>query len=313
MDYRQLQIFLAIAESGAYSRAAMKLSISQPILSRQMKTLEDFFGAELFHRTGRGVVPTEAGEVLLQHARKIVGCFDVAIKEVQEAGERPSGPVILSMPASVSEVISVSLLKNFKDAYPNISLKLLEGYSGLLLEWLAEGKTDIAVVYDVSGQQGSLGNLDHFLKDEIFLIGPYEDPAGVGQGPVEASILARLPLILPSRPHGIRILVDEALTARSLKARIFMEINSNHSMLKLVERGVGYAVLPYFCAADLVNKGTVRIWRIQNPTIVRSLSISTSTRRPSTAPVRALSQLLRRAIQDIVDNKGWSPDPSVLS
>lgn len=313
MDYEHLKIFLTIAESGAYSRAAMLLSISQPILSRKIKALEEFFGTDLFYRTGRGVVLTEAGSVLAQHARNIVRAYDAATKEVREAAVRPTGPVILSMPSSISEVIAVDLLKDFKEAYPDISLKLLEGYSGHLLEWLAEGKTDIAVLYDVPGQHGVSGSLDPFLQDEIFLLGPYPDPEGVGRGSVDAKALARLPLILPSRPHGIRVLVDDALAMRGLQPRVLMEINSNHSMLKLVEKGVGYAVLPYFCAANQVKRGTVKIWRIHNPTIVRSLAITMSSRRPSTAPVRALSQMLRRMIQRIVDNEGWAPEPELLS
>ena len=313
MDESQLKIFLAIAESGAYSRAAMKLSVSQPILSRRMKTLEDTLGVSLFHRTGRGIILTEAGEVLKKHALNIVQSIKLAKHEVREASASPSGTVVLGMPASISEMLAVPLITEFKAIYPNVSLQLLEGYSGLLLEWLAEGITDIAVIYDKPGLAGIFQNPDHFLTDEIFLLGPVSDPEGIGEGPVDARVLARLPLILPSRPHGIRVLVEEALSGLRLSPRVFMEINSNHSMVKLVAREIGYAVLPYFCAATEVKKGSVKVWRIQNPTIVRSLSISISTQRPSTAAVRSLSLILRRSIQRIVDNEGWSPDQALLS
>src|SRR3546814_2381758 len=86
-----------------------------------------------------------------------------------------------------------------------------------------------------------------------------------------------------------------------------------HSMLRLVESGLGYAVLSYSCVAEQIAQRRMRIWRIVQPTITRTLVIATSTQRPSTHAVRALSTLLRRQIQDLVEQGRWAPDPSVFS
>jgi len=313
MELRQLELFIGIAESGAYSRAAMRLSISQPILSRQVRALEDELGVTLFHRTGRGVTLTEAGVLLEQYARGLVETAHSAAAAVKAIGGAPSGPVVVGMPASISAVLSVSLIEAFRRAYPGMSLKFMEGYSGHVLEWLAAGRTDISVLYDAPRLSIPALPTEALLTDELFLLGPASDPAGVGRGPVPAARLSRIPMILPSRPHGIRVLVDESLDSIGLAPNVEMEIDAMHSMLRLVESGLGYTVLSYSCVAAQIAQRRMRIWRIVQPTITRTLVIAASTQRPSTHAVRALSTLLRRQIQDLVEQGRWAPDPAVFS
>src|SRR5690606_26664713 len=128
MELRQLELFIGIAESGAYSRAAMRLSISQPILSRQIKALEDELGVALFHRTGRGVTLTEAGALLEQYARGLVETARSAATAVKAIGGAPSGPVVVGMPASISTVLSASRSGAFRRAYPGVAPQILAGY-----------------------------------------------------------------------------------------------------------------------------------------------------------------------------------------
>ncbi|MGP1615645.1 MAG: LysR family transcriptional regulator [Pollutimonas bauzanensis] len=313
MELRQLRFFIAVAESGAYSRAAMRLSMSQPLLSRQVKALEDELGVALFHRTGRGVTLTEAGAVLEQYARGLVETESSAVAAVRAVGRVPTGPAVIGMPASISSVLSVSLVQEFREAFPAVSLKVMEGYSGHVLEWLAAGRTDIAVLYDAPRLSIPALPMDALLTDELFLLGPMSDPAGVGRGPVRAERLGGIPLILPSRPHGIRVLVDEALAGIGAAPKVAMEIDAMHSMLRLVENGLGYAVLSYACVASQIAQERMRIWRVTDPVITRSLVIAASTQRPSTKPVRALGMMLRRQLLRLVEQGHWAPDPAVFS
>jgi LysR family nitrogen assimilation transcriptional regulator len=92
-----------------------------------------------------------------------------------------------------------------------------------------------------------------------------------------------------------------------------MEIDAMHSMLQLVESGLGYAVLSYSCVAPQIAQGRMRIWRISQPGITRSLLIAASTQRPSTKAVRMLRTILRRQIQDMIARGSWAPDPAVFS
>lgn len=313
MELRQLEMFIGIADAGAYSRAAMRLSISQPILSRRVKALERELGVALFHRTGRGVLLTEAGALLEQYARGIVENTHTAVKAVKASSATQQGPVVIGMPASISAVLSVPLIQAFRRAMPGISLKFMEGYSGHVLEWLGAGLTDISILYDAPRLNIASLRAEALLKDELFLLGPRDDPAGVGRGLVQAARLSCIPMILPGRPHGVRVLVDEALSALGLEPNVEMEVDAMHAMLQLVESGLGYAVLSYACVAPQIAQGRMRIWRIVQPGITRSLVIATSTQRPSTKAVRMLRTILRRQLHDLIDRGRWAPDAGVFS
>lgn len=307
MELDQLKTFLTVAELGTFSRAAIRLSSTQPMLSRKIKLLELELGTELFHRTGRGVVLSEGGKLLEQYARGILDTAESAKTAIQALGASPVGQVTIGMPSSIATVLAIELVQEFRRAFPNVSLKVMEGYSGHVLEWLTTARLDVAVLYDTPNLKGKTLRTDPILSDELFLIGSPKDPARIGNGPVQSARLAEVPLVLPSRPHGIRILVDEAMDHNGLTANVQMEIDAMHSMIALAESGLGYTVLSYSSVRDLVIAKRVRIWRIVEPVITRSLVITTTNQRPSTKPARDLTRIFQELINSHVRDGRWAP------
>jgi LysR family nitrogen assimilation transcriptional regulator len=108
MELRQLESLVAIADSGSFSRAAVALDLAQPSLSRQIAQLESDLGQRLLVRTGRGVVPTAAGEVLLLHARAMLDSARRARDELRDMSASPSGRVIVGMPPRVALGLSAA-------------------------------------------------------------------------------------------------------------------------------------------------------------------------------------------------------------
>ncbi len=310
MEFDQLKAFLTVAEAGTFSRAAIRLATTQPILSRKVRLLEEELGVDLFHRTGRGVVLSEAGKLLEQYARGMLDTAASATRAIQALGASPVGHVTIGMPSSIATVLSVQLVQGFRHAFPDVSLKVMEGYSGHVLDWLTAGRLDVAVLYDSPSLHGNTLRTDPILRDELFLIGSPRDPARLGSGPVRARRLAEIPMVLPSRPHGIRVLVDDAITrAGGRTGNVQMEIDAMHSMLALAESGAGYTVLSYSCVRDLVLSRRLQIWRIVEPTITRSLVITHATQRPSTRPSRALTRMFKEMIEAHVREGLWTPPP----
>jgi len=277
------------------------------MLSRKIKLLELELGTELFHRTGRGVVLSEGGKLLEQYARGILDTAESAKTAIQALGASPVGQVTIGMPSSIATVLAIELVQEFRRAFPNVSLKVMEGYSGHVLEWLTTARLDVAVLYDTPNLKGKTLRTDPILSDELFLIGSPKDPARIGNGPVQSARLAEVPLVLPSRPHGIRILVDEAMDHNGLTANVQMEIDAMHSMIALAESGLGYTVLSYSSVRDLVIAKRVRIWRIVEPVINRSLVITTTNQRPSTKPARDLTRIFQELINSHVRDGRWAP------
>ena len=307
MELDQLKTFLTVSELGTFSRAAIRLSSTQPMLSRKIKLLESELGTELFHRTGRGVILSEGGKLLEQYARGILDTAESAKTAIQALGASPVGQVTIGMPSSIATVLAIELVQEFRRAFPNVSLKVMEGYSGHVLEWLTTARLDVAVLYDTPNLKGKTLRTDPILSDELFLIGSPKDPSRIGNGPVRAAHLAEIPLVLPSRPHGIRILVDEAMDHNGLTANVQMEIDAMHSMIALAESGLGYTVLSYSSVRDLVIAKRVRIWRIVEPVITRSLVITTTNQRPSTKPARDLTRIFQELINSHVRDGRWAP------
>jgi LysR family nitrogen assimilation transcriptional regulator len=145
------------------------------------------------------------------------------------------------------------------------------------------------------------------LTDELFLLGPISDPFDVGDGVVPTAALKDIPLILPSRPHGLRLLVDASLARLGgYVANVRIEIDAMPCTLKLVEAGVAYTLLSYACVHDLVTAGRIRYWRLE-PTMNRKLILATSTLRPSTEASRALAATVRKQALEMVRSGQWSP------
>lgn len=304
MDFKQLKAFTTLAEFGSFSRAAAVLSVAQPVLSRQIKSLEEELGIELFYRNGRGIVLTEAGKLLHGYAGNVLDTVTRATDEVTALRSSPRGTVALGMPPSVGAVLTVPLVKTFRAEFPMVAIRVVEGFSGHLLEWLATGKIDVAVLYNAP--RTSNLRAEPLLQEEINLLGAINDPLGLPDGPIPASRLPEIPMIIPSRPHGLRLVVDSLLSEVEIDLNVIIEVDAMPSTLSLVEHGIGYTLLSYGPARHLIEAGRMKSWSIVNPVITRQLILATSSQRPTTFSTRALASMVRRQVQELVRRGAWS-------
>jgi LysR family transcriptional regulator, nitrogen assimilation regulatory protein len=298
MDLKQLRCFLGVAESGGFSRAAVRLSIAQPVLSRQIKLLEAELGAELFYRNGRGIVLSEAGKLLETYARSILNLVDQAQLEIGSLRAVPRGRVAIAMPPSIGWMLTGPLVLRCREAFPEILLHLAEGFSGHVAEWLSTGRVDIGIVYQAP--RLAMLTSEPLLCDELFLLGAADDPEDLGGETIDTARLAEIPLILPAQPHGLRLLIDSELEKLGLTPRVEFEVEAMPSTLSLVERGFGYTVLSEGAVKHLLNAGRIRAWSLTNPTIKRELLLATSTQRPMSVATRLVTRLIRDEVQAIL-------------
>jgi LysR family transcriptional regulator, nitrogen assimilation regulatory protein len=305
MELKQLRHFLAVSELGSFSTAAVFLSVAQPVLSRQVRSLEDELGLELLYRNGRGIVPTKAGEVLNSYAKQIVDLTDRASCEVSAMRAAPRGQAVIGVPPTIGTVLTVPLVQRFKREFPNVSLQVIEGYSGYVREWLATGRVDVAVLYNAP--KTSTLQTEPLIQEELFLVGPPSDPLGFGDGPVAAEALGRIPCILPSPRHGMRALVDSTLKLASLHANVVYEIDALNPVLSLIEQGAGFTILPLASVHRQVQAGQLAYWPIVEPRLTRQMVLATSRRRPTTITTRALAKMTRQLVKDLVAQGLWTP------
>ena len=309
MDLKQLEYFRHVAELGSFTRAAVFLSVVQPALSRQVRQLEMELGQNLFERNGRGVVLTDAGTRLLEHTRGILMQVGRARQDLEDQRNGDSGHFTLGLPPSLGVSVTVPLVKAFAAALPNARLATVEGLSAYILEWLHVGRVDCALVYNASAS--SSVDLQPLLEDQLFLISPAAPSKHLGRRTVTDARsrpgnahrtahgitlagLADFPLIMPSRPHAMRMSVENALAGVQRKICIAHEIECIPAVIDLVRQGHGFGVLPLSAVAATQWAGEVTARPIGNPPLATSLSIATSPQRPRSA-------LLRKAIDVIRD------------
>jgi LysR family nitrogen assimilation transcriptional regulator len=298
MDLKQLEYFRHVAELGSFTRAASFLSVVQPALSRQVRQLEVELGQNLFERNGRGVVLTDAGSRLLEHTRGILTQIGRARQELEDQRNGDSGHFALGLPPSLGSSITVPLVKAFGSTLPNAQLATVEGLSTYILEWLNNGRVDCALVYNATSSPGV--DLQPLLEDQLFLIAPAKAKSGLA--PVSLMELAGYPLIIPSRPHAMRMAVENALAGVDQKIRVAHEIESIPAVIDLVRQGHGFGVLPLNAVKSTQWADEVLVKPIGSPILKISLSIATSAQRPRSPLVRKAIEVIRAIVRQEIQS-----------
>jgi LysR family transcriptional regulator, nitrogen assimilation regulatory protein len=296
MDLRKLRYFISIAEAQSFTQAAQVLGVAQPALSQQISGLEEDLGVELFYRTGRGVVLTEAGADLLPRAKSILGEVELVRNEMALLRATPHGTISLGVPPSVSHSVVAGFVLRMRERFPKIRLTIIEGSSGFIKEWLTKGRLDIGILYQV-GQEQSLPG-ERLLVEDLSLVGKADDPL-IAEGTVSFDKLADLPLILPSRPHGLRTLVDNIARKRQIDLKSVLELDGAALIRSLVSAGCGYSILPDITVRLDLKDGGVSCARIVEPVITRTMIITSTNERRAKATTRTAIALLREVVGDL--------------
>lgn len=306
MDLRQLRYFIAIVEQGSFSKASEILNVAQPSLSLHVRNMEAELGTALLFRTPQGVVPTEAGQILLRNARIILDQFAIARHEIQGHEAEPGGEVRLGLPGTISQIVSVPLIIEARTKYPRIKLRIAEAMSGFVLDWIREGRVDLAVLYtEVSDRTLTSSPI---LAEDLWLVGPTTPTAGApsAAGPVPFAEVARLPLILPSPNHGLRELLDREASHHALALDTVIEVDSYANIKGLVEAGMGCSILPFSAIAREAQEGRLRAWQIEQPSLRRAVHLVRPADRPLTYAATIIEALCRATLINLAETGAWS-------
>jgi LysR family nitrogen assimilation transcriptional regulator len=305
MEIKQLRHFLAVAQTGSFSKAAVLLGVAQPMLSRQIRCLEEEMGIDLVYRNGRGAVLTEAGRVLAERAGTIVNSVSETSSTIKAMRATPTGEVVIGIPPMIGTVLTVPVVERFRAEFPSVSLRVVEAFSGYVLEWLAGARLDVAVVYNVT--RTSVLSVEPLVEEDLLLVASAAVPPPVAGPIVRAAELDRVPLILPNHPHGLRCLVDGFLAKLGTKPNIALEVDGLSAILRLVEHGTAATILSHAGVEHLLAQGRLAAWPIVEPRMTGRLFVATSTQRPMTPVTRALARMVRTEAQALIAAGRWVP------
>jgi LysR family nitrogen assimilation transcriptional regulator len=292
MELSELRYFIEIAAAGSLSRAASRLAISQPTLSRQLNKLETEMRTDLFYRHGRGVALTHAGKRLLDVAGIALQQLDSVKEELQSRTLDEVGEVTIGTPPSIAATVGADLATVFAATHPKAHLRMRESFSGVLLEWIETGRLDLAVLYDA--RRGANILATPLLLEDLFLI---EAPGSPGSGAVDVAELAARPCLLPGPGNGLRRVVDAACWSERVQSRVQTEIDCVAALKQLVERGIGCTVLPFGAVHREVQEGRLCARPFRSPAMRAMLVIATPPSKPVTPLIRSVIGILQTEVR----------------
>ncbi len=297
MDLKQLEYFVRVAELGSFTRAAGVLNIAQPALSRQVRLLEVELRQNLLLRNGRGVTTTEAGKLLLEHGRGILHQVERAREDLGRVRGALAGRVAVGLPPSIAKMLTVPLTREFRKRLPSAALSISEGLTISMQEGLQTGRLDIALLYNPPASPEL--ETQPLLDEDLFLIGPRAPRARAGTGAISLKEVSALPLVIPSRPNAIRMVVETEMAGIGCKPDIGLEIDGVSAILDLVADGAGYAVLPRYALATTPRPEAYAARPIVQPRLVSKLALSTAAGRTTTMTQQAMIELIQQVAAEV--------------
>lgn len=303
MELRQLRYFVAIADSGSFTKAAERVYVAQSALSHQLAQLEGELGAVLFNRSRRGAELTEAGQRFFPHAVSILRQAEEARASARQADEEPAGKVVFGIPHSVSQALALPLLREVRQRFPKVELELTEELTGNLSRQLRTGQIQLAVLFDDGHLAGFA--VTRVLSEQLCLIEPATEPGRGGRSVTLKQALAQ-PLILPASPHGVRPIIESAAAAAGLPPpRVFADISSISILRTTLLAGLGRTLLPVMPLQPEIEAGLLRATPVSSPRLDRVLAICASAHMPRSHACQAVSGLVVALMQRLCASGQW--------
>ncbi|WP_051389016.1 LysR family transcriptional regulator [Arthrobacter sp. 35W] len=254
MNLRQLRYFLAIVDHGGVHRAAEALHVAQSSLSQTMRALERDLGTELFHRIGRGIVLSPAGEGLVGPARSILREVDNAERAVTEIAALRAGTIDIASLSDLAIDPVSTWMANFLMAHPGVQCRVEEGDNvPAVAEMVRTGSCELGFV-----STPPVGDLEcSELVEQIFVLICPPGSEDRWPNPVPISSLRNEPFVLAQRGTGTREYIEQILREHGVEPRIAVEIRQREAILPLVLSGCAVGIVPLRVAVNFWHRGGV--------------------------------------------------------
>ena len=288
MDLRQIEYVLAVVDRGSFTKAASSLDVSQPSLSDGIRRLESELGVRLFHRLGRSVELTDAGQAFVGPARQLTRDRDAVLESVATVRDLRSGTLdLVSLPTLAADPLG-RLVGGFRKAHPGIAVHIAapEG-DGAVIAMVLDGRSEIGLT-ELHRGRDELVSVSLERQEIVAVCPPRTRLATAGRLPVGR--LRGMPLVTTPPGTSTRDLLDRALASAGVEPLIAVETSQREAIAPLVLGGAGTSFLPAGLARPLAAQGAV-VARLV-PTLTRTIGLIHRS-SPLTPAARAFVELAR--------------------
>ena len=242
MDLRQLEIIRAIADTGSFTAAGEKLHVSQSAISRQILLLEEELGESVFHRIGRRIRITPAGESLLQLSHRVFQDLQDTVAAISEKQESLRGTLRLVGGMTVCLYVFPTVLSEVRRVHPNLDLKVTVGSTERSIAMLRSGAGDLGLL-TLPIEAADLVSVP--VLEEELLVATYPTHPFAKRRQIAAADLNKQAFILFETGSITRRLVDEFFTRERIEAAIVMETENVEIIKAMVRHGLGIGIVPW--------------------------------------------------------------------
>lgn len=301
LNFNQLRVFYKAAKNLNFTAAANELFITQPAVTFQVKSFEEYCELKLFKKKGRRVYLTDEGKSLYEYAARIFQYEKEIENAIDEMRELKRGVLRLGTTKTYARYFMPLMITSFHKNFPNIKIQLNEGSSADMIYSLVDFKIDVAIIAKAIDHAGV--NFFPFSREEMALIAPPDYPLA-GKKEVSFKELAKEPFIMKEIGSGTRKLVEELFARAKCKPNILMETSNTEFIKQLVNRGEGVSFLvKEAVAAELKNKDLIEV-PLKGHKILLEVSIAYLKGQVLSPPARAFVDTLTRLRSGDIDPMG---------
>jgi LysR family transcriptional regulator, carnitine catabolism transcriptional activator len=295
LKHHQLTCFLAIAEEGSFSKAAQRLAVSQPALSRTIILMEEMIGARLFDRNTRNVSLTPVGIELTSLARRVVSEIDGLAGELGRFVEGRRGRITVAALPSVAAILLPAAIARFSIDAPEVDIRIKDGLSEKVLEAVEAGEADLGITV----KSPSKGRLVHhpLCSDELGLVCRNDDPLARSDS-VDWSVFEHRPFVAMASDSSVRLATDTAFIQAGIQVTPLFECSFLGTTGHLVAEGLGISALPRL-TCPLTGAANLVWRRLEAPRVDRMIGIvvrSDRTLSPSATKFLAILKGVAKAL-----------------
>ena len=291
-NLNHLRYFYEVARAGNMRRAAGRIGISQPALSKQIQALEEAIGLQLFYRSSRGLQPTPDGEVVFLHCERVFGHLRDLEEAIEALRTGSAGRVTVGAIYSIAEYLLPEYIRRYHDTYPRVRFKLVTSRSGQVLQALREHRVDVGFV---AGRPDDENFISAPIRDNplVVVVSPGHPFATCdGQLPIER--LHKSDMVAFDDEAPTRHVTDRYLNDHDAEPRILAESPSIETVKRLVREQVGFAVLPRHCVDDEVRANHLVVVDVAGWSLHRFLYVVHLARPAMPPTVRNFIDLIPR-------------------
>lgn len=269
MDIRQMQYLLEVARLKSFTKAADALYITQPTMSKTIKSMEEDLGVVLFDRIGKTIELTDAGQLIVQQAQQIVASFQNLMAELDDLRNLKKGHIRIGLPPMVGASFFPRVIGGFHERYPEITIQLFEDGAKKVESDVAAGLLDVGVVVLPTVQEGL--NSFPFVEEKLNLVVPLNHPLAMRQK-ANLAELAGEGFVLFREDFTLHDRIIAECAKAGFQPRIIYESSQWDLISEMVAVGLGITLLPETICRE-VDQERVRILQLVNPSIPWKLGI----------------------------------------